>query len=67
MKNTITLKLKGMSCAHCAGTIQQALAGVPGVEQAEVNFAKKKAFVTSPSKDKAELIKVVQAAGYDAV
>jgi Cu+-exporting ATPase len=67
MKNTITLKIKGMACTSCAGTIQQALSNADGVEHAEVDFGKKKAFITTTAQDKAALIKLVQSVGYDAV
>ncbi len=66
MKNIVTLKIKGMACTGCAGAIQRALSAADGVEHAEVDFAKKKAFVTTATRDKAALIKLVQAAGYDA-
>ncbi|MFC2062859.1 copper ion binding protein [Chloroflexota bacterium] len=37
--------IAGMTCATCAGTIEKGLAGIPGVEQARVNFASEKASV----------------------
>ena len=36
---TATLALKGMSCAACANAIETAIRQVPGVQQAQVNFA----------------------------
>jgi copper chaperone len=66
MNNTITLKIKGMACTGCAGTIQRALSAADGVEHAEVDFSGKKAIITTTTQDKAALIKVVRAAGYDA-
>ncbi|HHV55162.1 MAG TPA: copper-translocating P-type ATPase [Firmicutes bacterium] len=41
----ITLDLGGMSCASCAVRIEKALAEVPGVRAASVNFAAEKAAV----------------------
>ncbi|MGB9867432.1 MAG: heavy metal translocating P-type ATPase [Bacillota bacterium] len=38
-KSTITLRIKGMSCASCAGRIEQALKSVLGVADASVSFA----------------------------
>jgi Cu+-exporting ATPase len=41
----IDLPIMGMSCASCASTIQRGLAGLKGVEKANVNFATSKATV----------------------
>ncbi|HMO47898.1 MAG TPA: cation-translocating P-type ATPase [Rubrivivax sp.] len=63
-----TLRLSGMYCAACAGIIEQALQGVPGVAQATVSAAGQRAAVrwdpqrTRPS----ELVAAVRRAGYDA-
>ena len=35
----------GMTCATCAGRVEQALSRVPGVDRAEVNLATEKAVV----------------------
>jgi Cu2+-exporting ATPase len=64
-----TLQLSGMYCAACAGTIEAALAAVPGVADARVGAAAQRATVrwdpqaTRPS----ALIAAVRRAGYDAV
>ncbi len=42
---TTTLKLKGMSCASCANSIETAIQQVPGVSSAQVNFAAEQASV----------------------
>jgi copper chaperone CopZ len=36
MKKILELRIEGMTCAHCARTIEQALMRVPGVERAQV-------------------------------
>ncbi|MDI6870885.1 MAG: heavy metal translocating P-type ATPase [Bacillota bacterium] len=41
----VTLKIGGMSCASCAAKIEKALAAVPGVQEANVNFALERATV----------------------
>jgi len=41
----IDIPIVGMSCASCASTIQRGLAGLKGVEKANVNFATSKATV----------------------
>ncbi|MFO7676073.1 MAG: heavy metal translocating P-type ATPase [bacterium] len=64
---TASLSIGGMSCASCALSIEKALARLPGVRSATVNFASEKAIVefapgVSPM---AELERAVHAAGYD--
>ncbi|MFP3874695.1 MAG: heavy metal translocating P-type ATPase [Thiohalophilus sp.] len=59
------LSISGMSCAGCVASVEQALQAVPGVEQAEVNFAEHTATVEGEvSADK--LVEAVKQAGYDA-
>jgi Cu2+-exporting ATPase len=64
-----SLQLSGMWCAACAGTIEQALAAVDGVESAVVSAASQRASVRwDPSRTRpSELIAAVRRAGYDAV
>jgi Cu+-exporting ATPase len=65
---TVDLTLGGMSCAACAARIEKALAAVPGVQQATVNFAAERAHVAiQPAvTDAAALVAAVEAAGYEA-
>ncbi len=61
-----SLKLRGMSCASCANTIEDAIHSVPGVEACSVNFGAEQATVTYDSK-KTNLDAIqdaVDAAGY---
>jgi|GEM_PF-3243235 len=44
MENT-TLKLRGMSCASCASSIEDAINSVPGVDECIVNFGSEQATV----------------------
>ncbi|MCW4027003.1 MAG: heavy metal translocating P-type ATPase, partial [Candidatus Bathyarchaeota archaeon] len=62
------LSITGMHCASCALTIEKALKNHPGVEEASVNFATEKAYVTYDpnSTSKNELVETVRSAGYDA-
>lgn len=46
-KHTVDLAIEGMTCDHCAATIQHALAGVPGVERADVSFPDKRAAIST--------------------
>lgn len=65
---TISLKLRGMSCASCANNIEVAIRSVPGVETCSVNFGVEQAAVTyDPGKtDLATIQNAVDAAGYTA-
>ncbi|MEO8890315.1 MAG: heavy metal translocating P-type ATPase, partial [Coleofasciculaceae cyanobacterium] len=66
--DTITLKLRGMSCASCANSIEESIRSVPGVSQSSVNFGVEQATVTyDPNKTDIEAIQnAVDAAGYSA-
>jgi len=65
MENT-TLKLRGMSCASCARSIEQAISSVPGVNECSVNFGAEQATVEyDPRKTDLQAIQdAVYAAGY---
>ena len=41
----INLKLRGMSCASCASSIEEAISNVPGVESCNVNFGAEQAAI----------------------
>lgn len=62
------LSLSGMHCSSCAGLIERSLKKVPGVTEANVNFASEKArIVFNPTTTKVEdLVKGVENAGYKA-
>jgi len=63
-----TLNITGMHCASCAGMIERSLKKVPGVKEANVNFAAEKARIlydrALATTDK--LIDAVKKAGYKA-
>lgn len=64
-KTTQRLHVLDMSCAGCVDTVERTLKSVPGVSDAEVNFAEKTATVTGDvSPD--TLVKAVGKAGYTA-
>ena len=44
--NVIILRITGMTCEHCANTVEKALSGVPGVVSATVSYHDKVAGVT---------------------
>jgi Cu+-exporting ATPase len=61
--------ITGMSCTTCAATIEKALAEMPGVEKAGVNFASEKASIEyDPSRvSLAQIKNTVSQLGYGAV
>ncbi|MBR8832491.1 MAG: copper-translocating P-type ATPase [Stigonema ocellatum SAG 48.90 = DSM 106950] len=66
--DTLTLKLRGMSCASCGHNIEEAIQSVPGVAECNVNFGAEQATVEYDSR-KTNLEKIqdaVEAAGYSA-
>ena len=64
----ISLSLSGMHCASCAGIIERSLKKLPGVTQANVNFAAEKALVVFDETKLSveDLINAVKKAGYKA-
>ncbi len=66
-KTRIILPIEGMTCASCAATVQEALAGATGVTSAGVNFATNKAAIEYDAAQTSvgQLIKTVREAGYN--
>ena len=64
--DTATLKLRGMSCASCASSIEDAIRSVPGVSECNVNFGAEQATIQyDPQKTNIEKIQeAVEATGY---
>ncbi len=64
----LNLKLKGMSCASCANSIERAILNVSGVAEADVNFNSDRATVRyDPKQTNINIItKAVVDAGYEA-
>lgn len=65
----IALKLRGMSCASCASSIEQAIKSVPGVIECNVNFGMEQASIQYDSQQTslATIQQAVDAAGYEAL
>lgn len=65
-RSSVTIDIKGMSCASCAARIEKALGSIDGVIKAEVNFAAERATLwfdpskTSPS----EFVKTIEGLNY---
>ena len=64
--DTATIKLRGMSCASCANSIEDAIRSVPGVSNSSVNFGAEQATITyNPRKTSIEKIQeAIEAVGY---
>ncbi|PSB55950.1 heavy metal translocating P-type ATPase [Chamaesiphon polymorphus] len=64
----LNLKLRGMSCASCANSIEQAILAVPGVVEGNVNFSSDRATVRyDPKRTRIDTIaKAVADIGYEA-
>lgn len=62
-----SIPIKGMTCAACVSTVQQSIAGVEGVLNAEVNLATNRADVRylPTVTSLGEIAKAVRDAGYD--
>ena len=63
------LDIEGMTCASCVRRVEKALSDVPGVLQAEVNFASERALITYTGGPEtlASLQKAVEESGYKVV
>ncbi len=62
-----TLRITGMTCNHCAATVEKALRAVPGVDKAEVHYPEDMAWVTGRhALTVTALLQAVRAAGYGA-
>lgn len=64
--DTLYLAIDGMTCDHCAVSIERALARVPGVERAVVSFPERRARVEVAGIDAQALVHAVEGAGYRA-
>ncbi len=60
----VTLAIKGMHCAFCVATIEEALSGVTGVTGASVNLATGRAQVVGRGLYSPRLIEAVRRSGY---
>lgn len=65
----IILPIKGMHCASCAITIEKSLKKIPGVKNANVNFASERANIEYDSEraNEKDLEQAVKNAGYEVI
>jgi len=65
--NVYTIRVTGMTCDHCARTVEKALATVPGVTGAQASYAKGTARVEAPDGiTESALIAAIKGKGYGA-
>ncbi len=66
-KKQVNLEITGMDCTSCALLIQRSLRKIPGVTEANVNYATEKARVIAENQVLAgQLVEAVEKAGYGA-
>ena len=62
------ISIEGMNCGHCSGSVEKALRDVPGVKEATVDLAAKKAAVEADAEVTDETLKkAVTDAGFEVV
>ncbi len=65
--NSITLRITGMTCEHCARTVEKALSGLPRIVSASVSYDDGLASITAQSEINTDtLVRAVKASGYNA-
>ncbi len=62
----IDLEVRGMSCNHCRGSVEQALRGVPGVQEVLVSLEEGRARVSGRGLDESRLLRAVRESGFEA-
>ncbi|MBN7286326.1 copper-translocating P-type ATPase [Vibrio cholerae] len=63
---TLSLLIKGMTCASCVASVEKALLSVKGVQSAQVNLAEQSALVKAIFVNPQPLLNAIQRAGYQA-
>jgi len=59
-----TIKIDGMSCEHCAGSVKTALRDIPGISNVDVNVRAGQATVQGSGFDENDLKQAVEDEGY---
>ncbi len=65
-KEKLLLKVTGMTCSHCAITVEQAAKEITGVESAQVDLGKGQLTVTGSNIDRNMIIEAINSQGYTA-
>ena len=62
------IKVKGMSCGHCAGAVTKALQNLPGVSEVQVDLGSGRvSYACAAPIPPEDLERVVKAAGFELV
>jgi copper chaperone len=62
----LEIKVKGMSCAHCAAAVTRALSILPGVTEVQVDLAGGRVtYQSQGAASRDEVAKAIKAAGYE--
>jgi copper chaperone len=61
-----TINVMGMTCGHCAQTVEKTARSVDGVSQATVDLKKGQATITGSGFDLEEVLEAISEAGYAA-
>jgi copper chaperone len=62
------IKVKGMSCGHCAAAVTRALQSLPGVSEVQVDLASGRVTYQSAAPQSPEAVaRVIKTAGYEVV
>jgi copper chaperone len=60
------IKVKGMSCGHCAAAVTKAMQGLPGVRNVQVDLASGRVSYDSANPvPRDDLARVIKIAGYE--
>ena len=64
-----TIRIDGMKCSKCTGSVEKALKATPGVEKVEISLQRKEAVVEYDDEKvtEAKLREVINATGFKAV
>jgi len=59
-----TIKIDGMTCAHCVMVVRRALAAIPGVQASEVIVGSATVIYDERQVDPGRIVAAIEAAGY---
>lgn len=62
-----TVKIKGMSCQHCVGSVKKALESIPGISQVNVDLEGAKATFENSGVSESEIKSAITNIGFEPV
>jgi len=60
-----SLKIKGMTCQHCVGSIKKTLESIPGLSQVKVNLEKGEATFVSNNTNREDIRAAISKIGFE--